>query len=623
MRLFMKSVKMSFLFSSLVLLTVSLSSCVSEQQQGSAQLEEPRELLAPVKPAEPQKPLALPIKYQTPSYVIDQKATELDEVEEETSLKVGARITSTRGPQPLWDILKRLASLKGMNISWASDVDRNVLVDVDINPNDDFFMALDNLLRQVDYHQVLEGSTIVIKYKETKQYHIPMPFIKQTYKTNTGGDVLGASNRAQGDTKISGEITLATEGVGITNHKNGEIDGVEFNTWRSIENNLNAILNIWSTEEVKGIQKDKIEDSVAEDAEKNSTTNKSTATATFRKSTAGNSYFIDKPIGLITVTAPRNIMVRLDAYFATLKRELFKQVAIEAKILEVQLNDNSSIGLNWNQILSNLSISGSGSFGKSRNDSTTEDSRRSESFNSSFERRSNRTDNAGGETSGSTIENIASSMAGGLFNSGFSTATVITDALTSGAGSAVSLAAFSFDNFLNVVSEQGKTTILSNPKLSVLNGQPSLITVGKSVTFVEEITAEVDDESGDTKYTVETGSVLSGIGLALTANILDDNELILNLVPVTSELEEPIEYRSVGLGEVGLPVINLREMSTTVRVKNGEMLVIGGLISGNDENTDSFVPGTRNVPFFKYLFGYEKKTKIKRELIILLQPRIL
>ncbi len=173
------------------------------------------------------------------------------------------------------------------------------------------------------------------------------------------------------------------------------------------------------------------------------------------------------------------------------------------------------------------------------------------------------------------------------------------------------------------MQEQGQATILSNPKISVLNGQPALITVGRNVTYIDSIDSDVNNETGTVTYTVETERVLSGVGMALTANILDDKEIILNLVPVTSELQEPIEYRQVGAGEVGLPIINVREMSTTVKVKDGEMLVIGGLISDANEDTGTFVPGTSNIPFFKYLFGYEEKTSRKRELIILLKPRII
>jgi general secretion pathway protein D/MSHA biogenesis protein MshL len=53
------------------------------------------------------------------------------------------------------------------------------------------------------------------------------------------------------------------------------------------------------------------------------------------------------------------------------------------------------------------------------------------------------------------------------------------------------------------------------------------------------------------------------------------------------------------------------------------MLVIGGLISSTDQTEGTFVPGTSKIPFFKYLFGFEKKLAQKRELIILLKPRII
>ncbi len=149
------------------------------------------------------------------------------------------------------------------------------------------------------------------------------------------------------------------------------------------------------------------------------------------------------------------------------------------------------------------------------------------------------------------------------------------------------------------------------------------MTVGRNVTYIDKITSDTDGTTGTVTYTAETARALSGVGLALTANILDNNEIVLNLVPVTSELVEPIEYRTIGLGEVGLPIINVREMSTTVKVKNGEMLVIGGLISNSAANKGSSIPGTSEIPFFKYLFGYEEKTITKRELIILLKPRII
>ena len=160
-----------------------------------------------------------------------------------------------------------------------------------------------------------------------------------------------------------------------------------------------------------------------------------------------------------------------------------------------------------------------------------------------------------------------------------------------------------------------------------MNGQPALISVGENVTYIASI--EVDRDTGGVQtlltYTVETERVLSGVSMALTANILNDNEVIMNLVPITSQLEEPIEYRDIGLEgqQIGLPRVNVREMSTTVRVKDNEMLVIGGLILEVDDTQGNFAPVVGKIPLVRYLFGYEEKTKQKRELIILLRPTII
>lgn len=575
-------------------------SCVPQETE-----TEIEPVVGPVAPVEKvEKQAQLPVQYQKPSYQVSTANNDsLDEVTADVSIKVGASIRSTQGPQPLWDILKRLAALKKMSVSWASDVDQNVLVDVDISADDDFYNAVKNLLRQVDFYHEMQGSTIVVRYKETRQFHVAMPFTKSLYETATGGNVLGSNDAAA---NIEGTIRLDSRGN-------------EFDIWQNIQDNMDAILDTWSTAAIT-------EAAAATDPD--SDASNSTATVTRQVSASGNRYTIDKPVGLITVHAPRPLLNKLDIYFKNLKRELYKQVSIEAKIIEVHLDDHSSIGLNWNLLLQNLSVLGgqytfgenqtksydNGATGSTQNDSTynTTDTRnRALDYTAADSLTSDaRTTN----TILTATDNVLSAT---------SAASSVAKLITSGGAAAVSLAAFTFDSFLNAVKEQGQTTILSNPKLSVLNGQPALITVGRNVTYIDSIESDVNNETGTISYTVETERVLSGVGMALTANILDDDEIILNLVPVTSELVEPIEYKDVGLGTVGLPIINVREMSTTVKVRDGEMLVIGGLISNVDEEDGTFIPGTSNLGIFKYLFGYEEKTSRKRELIILLKPRII
>lgn len=567
--------KLSSLFSSQVVLALALSlssvtffACAPKvNDSGKATMEAAQPGPATAAPTiRDMTPPSLPVQYQKPAYVIDSPSRhELDSQADDVALKVGARISSNK-KVALREIMKPLASQKRLNISWASDVNQDALVDVDIKADDDFYKAIDNILRQVDYFYELQGSTIVVRYRETKQFHVAMPFTKHAYTTGTGGNVLGGDVGGEGIAKnVEGTIKLVSE-------KN------EFDIWNNIKENMDSILKVERTKKITSFKEDEqtaADTGTAKNTPSSKTKNESRNVLTEVEVTGGaeNYYLIDKPVGLITVTAPRPILAKVEAYFTSLHKEIYKQVSIEAKIIEVQLTDSSSIGINWDSVLKNFQITGSVSFG---------DNGSIFSWNP-----------ATGETSSPRIV------------------------------SNVSINTKNFETFLNALKTQGNTKILSNPKISVLNGQPAMITVGQNISYIDKIEVDVDTETNTRTYTAETANILSGVGLALTATVLNNNEIVMHLVPVTSELQGDIQYKKVGEGEVGLPIVNVREMSTTVRVKNGDMLVIGGLISDIDGNTGSFAPVLGDVPLVKYLFGYQEKKKNKRELIVLLKPNII
>jgi hypothetical protein len=130
----MKATKRHMHYLAIVLLLFFAASCTNQQQPVVEEPIVPDQQTAASKNPIEKVPESLPTMYQNPAYIVDSEGDEETILsDEETALKVGASIKSTRGPQPLWDILKRLAALKKMNVSWASDVDQNVLVDVDIN----------------------------------------------------------------------------------------------------------------------------------------------------------------------------------------------------------------------------------------------------------------------------------------------------------------------------------------------------------------------------------------------------------------------------------------------------------------------------------------------------------
>jgi general secretion pathway protein D/MSHA biogenesis protein MshL len=490
--------------------------------------------------AQPQAldPTSLPVRFQTPTYTLAEgtdPGSTLD-ADGDFIVKVGADISSSTGAVVLRDIMKKLAALKNMNISWASDVDQYSYVDVDIRANDDFFKAIDNLLRQRDYFHEVQGSTIVVKYKETRKFHLAMPFIASTYASSVGANVTATSN-----------TTLSSAG------------NDPFDVWDNIRMNLDQVLNIWEEASSSEPPPD------AEPTEEEGDEEPAEPIRVSRPQSAKGYYTIDKPIGLITVTAPRRIVEKVESYLNNLKEELYKQVNIEAKIIEVSISNSRDVGINWENLLNGVAsqIGISTSIGSS-------------TVNQPFGPKGNRS---------------------------------------------FTIAAPNFNVIVNALEQQGKTKVLANPRISVMNGQPALINVGKNVTYIDKVEVTIDE--GIVTQEVTTAEASSGIVMSVVPTIMGKDEIILNLTPVTSQLEEPILYETFGQGKIGLPVINVREMSTLVRIKKGEMLVVGGLIDSIEDGEDTDVPLLGKLPIVGRLFSHDSKSIARKELVVLLRPNII
>lgn len=507
-----------------------------------------------------QDPTELPERFQKPTFLLSESGSFADQ--EDFSVPVGADISSSRGPVALRDILKRLAVLKRMNVSWAEDVDQMALVDVDIRAEDDFYDAIDNILRQLDYFYEIQGNSIVVKYRDSKTFHIAMPFLNPTFNVGVGGDVLGSQDVKH---KMKGRIEIESTSAADS-----------FDVWANIEKNLNEILKIYTETEIA----DTVETSAlnensldgGKESEKNSASVQKTR---IRNQGAHGYYVIDKPVGLITVTAPRTLLAKIENYFDNLKQVLYRQVSIEAKIVEVTLTGDNRTGIDWSNLL-------------------------------------------GGSIDAAINANVDFQQLNPWYFNPFTNPSDHT------------LQAYPFTlntkNFaliIDAMKDQGHVEVLANPKISVMNGQPALISVGKDYKYIESVDSSVND--GVVTLSAETSSVVSGLGMAVVATVLNNNEVILNLTPVTSELMEEIKYEEIGSygGKVGLPKVAIREMTSTVRVRSGEMLVVGGLIDSNNEFSESKVSGFGDVPGISKLFNRSGNQLTKKEMVILLRPVII
>ncbi len=169
------------------------------------------------------------------------------------------------------------------------------------------------------------------------------------------------------------------------------------------------------------------------------------------------------------------------------------------------------------------------------------------------------------------------------------------------------------DVTLHALQEAGKLNILSRPYILTSNNQAATITVGSQVPFA---TGETTSNVG-TQTTTEYRDI--GIILEVTPSINPDGLVNMTVRPEISSLSG----ESVQISEkLDLPVFTTRSSETKVAVRNGQTIVIGGLIQDELRDTIRKVPLLGDVPILGHLFKRTEKSKAKTELLIFLTPHV-
>jgi len=161
---------------------------------------------------------------------------------------------------------------------------------------------------------------------------------------------------------------------------------------------------------------------------------------------------------------------------------------------------------------------------------------------------------------------------------------------------------------LNLLQREGKANIRSNPRLVVLDGETGEIHVTR-----DEYVAIVTGTPAFPTTTLET--ITSGVIFEVSPRVGADGYITLTMSPEVSNV--------VGVGLEGFPVISRRIASTTVRVKDGETIVIGGLRQLIEVTTESKVPLLGDIPLLGALFRQRRTTSEDKDVVILITPRIL
>lgn len=282
--------------------------------------------------------------------------------------------------------------------------------------------------------------------------------------------------------------------------------------------------------------------------------------------------------GLVTVRGLPAEIEAVRAYLGQTEASLQRQVILEVKIIEVTLNDNYQQGINWSQIAGTI---GSTDINFSNN-----------SFN---------------------LGNNITAQIGGLGSIGFE--------------------GDDFSGVINLLETQGNAQVLSSPRVTAINNQKAVIKVGSDEYYVTGVSSSsnlTDTTGTGTGITrdvpiPELEPFFSGIALDVTPQINVDGDVILHVHPSVSETTEL--SKSINLGGTSAYTLpsaqtNIRESDTIIKARNGEIVVIGGLMQSTISDSESKVPVLGSVPVLGKLFTSISKVERKKELIILIKPTV-
>ncbi len=179
----------------------------------------------------------------------------------------------------------------------------------------------------------------------------------------------------------------------------------------------------------------------------------------------------------------------------------------------------------------------------------------------------------------------------------------------------LAVASLDFDLLIRALEVQGRLEVLSRPQILVNDNEEALISVGEEIRVV---TSSTRTDSGNLNSSVEPREV--GVILDVTPSISPDGYVRLDITPEISQLTT----RTIQISEdFAAPIISQRRADTTVTVRNGETIVIGGLIQNLLDTRKSKVPLLSEIPLVGEVFKTERTSTTKTELLIILTPRII
>jgi len=308
------------------------------------------------------------------------------------------------------------------------------------------------------------------------------------------------------------------------------------------------------------------------------------------------SVVVNAQSGIVVVRALSSELRIIEKYLKRTELSIHRQVILETKILEVELSDSYQTGINW------------ASLHQTANDRAL----------------------FGVTGGGSIFDNGTSIIDGNTGNLNPSALVQVDNTATSAFGGVFSLAlniGSNFAAFIELLKSQGEVKVLSSPRISTLNNQKAVIKVGVDEFFITDISSNTNNTatSNNTENDIEFTPFFSGVALDVIPQISDDGVVILHIHPTVSLVKDKIKSVDISGGQslnIPLAISTIRETDSIIRARDGQVVVIGGLMQNSIQNQVASVPFFGDLPFIGGLFKHTRKVSKKSELVILVRPRI-
>jgi MSHA type pilus biogenesis protein MshL len=481
-------------------------------------------------------------------------------------------------PDKLFSIYARDSNIQDVLLAFSKESEFNIVIDPELNGKVTVDLkrvtlkeALDTILSPLGWTYRIDGKFIKVSrpQMETRIFTLNYIATKRTGKrevyasTSTGGGLETSSLPGQ-------QVALSPGGT-----RTGYTDVIsidEMDLWKEIQKGLEGLI-FGATQEKE----------VPSEKEKTNWT---------RVDEKGKKLIINKSSGIIMVTDYPVHLNKVASYLETVEGSSQRQVSIQAKIMEVILSDDHKEGINW-QVIEGLPRSINAAWGLTNKAGT-----------SGFP--------------GSTTGYLASpSSSGGTAASAISTPGIFKVAPYGGifalgaAGTEVALS-----DIMQAIALQGDVKILSSPTISTLNNQKAVIRVGNQDVFF--ITGAVATQTTVTQI-IQPMTIDIGIILDVTPQIAEDGTIIMNIHPsITDKTGE----KTTPDGKSTFPLISVRETDTTVKVRDGQTIIIAGLMQERTQENYTGVPVLHSLPLLGGLFRYKTGTKTNSELVIMITPTL-